>query len=171
MWVELGDFEGAEFKGYQLDILTNNEIQIKNDFMKSILRLLKRNFLWVLFFILIVAAITTREDDYIFISQSQFGMGKYVLWILFIGFLGYSLHVSSKENFFKSVKSINQFLWGRQIGIDLYIGLLLPLLIISLHGGTIVFFLWLIPVLIYANLATLLYFALNYDSLVSYFMG
>jgi len=61
--------------------------------------------------------------------------------------------------------------WGWQIIIDLYIGLLLPLFIIYSHGGAVILLLWIVPVFINANLFTLLYFALNYDSLVAHFLG
>ena len=134
--------------------------------MKSILRFLKRYFLWVLFIGFAIVAIYMREDEFVFMSQGQYPFGKYVAWLIFFCFLGYSIYCSGRENFYKSVIRISKLLWGRQIGIDLYIGLILPLLIICLHGGVFVFLAWLIPILIYANLATLLYLALNYDSLV-----
>ena len=133
------------------------------------MRFLKRNFLWVLFIAFTVMALMTMRDESIFLSQGPHAWGKYLVWLIFFGFLGFTLYCSAKENFFKSVKRINQMLWGRQIGLDLYIGLLLPLLIIYLHGGPIVFLLWLIPVIINANLFTLLYFALNYDSILTHF--
>jgi tryptophan-rich sensory protein len=57
--------------------------------------------------------------------------------------------------------------WGRQIGIDLYIGLLLSVFLIYLHTGSVgIALFWLIPCLIFGNLATLLYFAIHYNSLV-----
>ena len=138
--------------------------------MNSNIRLLKQNFLWILFIGFAFFAIWTREDEFIFVSQSPYNFGKYIVWIIFLCFLGYSIYSSAKENFFKSLIRISKMFWGWQIGIDLYIGLLLPLILIYLHGGILVFLIWLIPVLIYANLATLLYLALNYDSLVSHFI-
>ena len=130
----------------------------------------KKNFLWILFIVLAMVAVRTRQDESVFVSQGPYGFGKYIAWALFIGFLAYSVQCSRKENFFKSVVRIGNMYWGRQIGIDLYIGLLLPLVLIYLHGGAIVLLLWLVPVLIYANLATLLYLALNYDALVRHFI-
>ena len=138
--------------------------------MNQVMRFLKRNILWGQLIVFGILAAVTKADDSLFISNGPYGIGKYVMWLLFIGFLGYTIHVSRKEHFFKSVKSINKYLWGRQIGIDLYIGLLLPLTIIFLHAGPLYFLLWLIPVLINANIFTLLYFALNYDSLVAQFI-
>jgi hypothetical protein len=61
-------------------------------------------------------------------------------------------------------------LWGWQIGLNLYIGLILPLIIIYLNGGFIILLVWLFPILIYANICTLLFLALNYDSLISQFI-
>jgi hypothetical protein len=134
------------------------------------MHLLKQNLLWILFIGFAFFAIWTREDTFIFISQGPYAFGKYMVWIIFFFFFGYSIYCSSRENFFKSVIRISEMFWGWQIGIDLYVGLMLPLLIIYLHGGVFVLLIWLIPVLIYANLATLLYLALNYDSLISHFM-
>ena len=138
--------------------------------MNKNIRLLKQNFLWLLFIAFAFVAIWTRKDEFIFVSQSPYSFGKYSIWIIFLGFLSYSIYSSSKENFFKSLIRISKLFWGWQIGIDLYIGLLLPLLIIYLHGGALVFLIWLVPVLIYANLATLLYLALNYDSILGHFI-
>jgi hypothetical protein len=138
--------------------------------MEKNIRLLKQNFLWILFIGFAFFAIWTREDKFIFISQGSYYFGKYIVWIIFFFFFGYSIYCSSRENFFKSVIRISEMFWGWQIGIDLYIGLILPLLIIYLHGGVFVLLIWIIPVLIYANLATLLYLALNYDSLINHFI-
>lgn len=138
--------------------------------MKGSMRLLKRNLLWILFVGFACVAIGTRQDEFIFVSQGPYGFGKYAIWAIFFGFFCYSFYSSTKENFFKSLMQISEMLWGWQIGMDLYIGLMLPLLIIYLQGGLLVFLIWLFPILIYANLATLLYFALNYDTLVNHFI-
>ena len=139
--------------------------------MKEIKLILKQNLLWVIFIAFAIIALATKKDASIFISQGPYGTGKYIVWLLFFSFLGYTIYCSRKENFFKSIKRISEMFWGWQVGIDLYIGLLLPLLIIYLHGGSVVLLLWIVPVLINANLFTLLYFALNYDSLVAQFIG
>ena len=138
--------------------------------MANIQRYLKRNLLWIIFIAFAIMGVATKQDASIFISEGPYGFGKIIVWLLFFGFLGYTIHCSRKENFFKSIKHFNGMYWGRQIGLDLYIGLLLPILIIYIHGGPTVFLLWIIPVLINANLFTLLYFGLNYDSLVSHFI-
>ena len=132
---------------------------------------LKRNLLWLIFIGFLIMALLTKKDASIFISQGPYGLGKYITWLIFFGFFGYTIYCSRKENFYKSIKRISEMYWGWQVGLDLYIGLLLPLLIIYLHGGSFVFLLWIVPVLINANLFTLLYFALNYDSLVAQFIG
>ncbi len=138
--------------------------------MANIIRTLKRNFLWIIFAIFAIAGILTKQDTSIFISEGPYSLGKYIIWLIFFSFFGFTVYCSNNENFFKSIKRMFQMLWGRQVGIDLYIGLLFPLLIIYLNGGTFIFLLWLIPVLFNGNLFTLLYFALNYDTLVQQFM-
>ncbi|MEO1436625.1 MAG: hypothetical protein AAFV80_13890 [Bacteroidota bacterium] len=138
--------------------------------MSQATRFLKRNLLWVLFIGFGIMAIMTMSDQSLFLSQGPYPFGKDLIWLIFAAFMGYTIYASRKENFFKSVKKISQLYWGWQIGLDLYIGLLLPLLLIYLNGGAMIFFLWLVPILLNANLFTLLYFALNYDSLVAQFL-
>lgn len=139
--------------------------------MSTISKLLQSNLLWIIFAAFTVMGVMTMKDESILISHGPYGAGKYIIWFIFVGFFGYTYYASLKENFFKSVKRMSEMYWGWQVGIDLYIGLLLPMLIIFMHGGTLIFLLWLVPILINANLFTLLYFALNYDSLVGYFFG
>lgn len=132
---------------------------------------LKRNFLWVIYFIFVAVAIANRGDEYLIQSSSPFPLGKYVVWMLYLGFLGYSIYCSTVENFFGTLKKLYPFRWARQIGLDLYIGLILSLGLIYFNEGSIVIVLfWLLPTLIYANLSILLYVALNYDVLVSNFV-
>lgn len=138
--------------------------------MSRAVKILQRNFLWILFIGFFIFAVYTRKDAYIFQSESSYGLGKYVVWGIFISFFSYSFYSGLKENFFKTLKTMTSLYWGRQIGMDLYIGLLLPISVIGFHGGIWVLLIWILPILIYANLVTLLYFALNYDSIVSYFL-
>ena len=88
-----------------------------------------------------------------------------MVWLALLAFLSYSVYCSFQENFLRSVRSIATLHWGRQIGADLYLGLFVSLLIIFLNDGVFVVLLWLVPVLIYANLAVLLYVAINFDSI------
>jgi hypothetical protein len=137
--------------------------------MTNFKRFLNNNLLWIIFIVFACIGIATKKDTSISISQSEFGVGKYIIWLLFFSFFGYTIYCTRKENFYKSIRHISQMYWGRQVIIDLYIGVMLPLLIIYLHGGPIIFLLWLLPIVINANLFTLLYFALNYDSILIHF--
>jgi len=132
---------------------------------------LKRNFLWVLYFPFVIVAVVNRSDQELFGSSSPYPAGKYAIWIIYLGFLAYSLYCSTIENFFGTLKKIYPFRWARQIGMDLYAGLILSLCLIYLNDGSmLIVLLWLLPILVYANLAVLLYVVLNYDSLISNFM-
>lgn len=94
------------------------------------------------------------------------------MWALFLGFTAYTILCSSQENLFAGFRVVLGRHWGRQVLTDLYIGLLLPCVIIYLHSGSMwVLLLWLAPILAFANLAILLYFAIHYDSLVAKFLG
>ena len=134
------------------------------------MKILKRNFLWVMYVAFVCFAIFTHDGEHTLISQGPYAFGKYFLWFLFIAFNTYTIYCSQVENFFKSVKKINQFRWGRQIGIDLYIGVTISLGLMFFNEGSAGFLLiWLIPTIIFANQTVLLYMALNYDSIVAHF--
>lgn len=137
--------------------------------MTYVKRFLKKNLLWIIFIVFACIGIVTKKDASIFISHSPHSIGKYIIWLLFFSFFSYTIYCSKKENFYKSMRHISQMYWGWQVVIDLYIGVMLPLLIIYLHGGIFIFLLWIFPILINVNLFTLLYFALNYDSILAYF--
>lgn len=139
--------------------------------MNNLQSSLKRNFLWVLFAVFFFAALYTHDGEPIFVSDGPYGLGKPLIWLIWIGFFCYTISISTRENFFSSLRKLHPFLWHRQIGLDLYIGLLIPLTIIYLNEASIVILLlWLLPVLVFANLATLLYLALNYDALIAHFL-
>ena len=135
-------------------------------------RFLKRHFLWILYAIFVIVAIATHKGEPIFYSTGPYAPGKYIVWFMFFAFLAYSLYATTQASFIKSLPNINKYIWGRQIGLDLYISVFMSLFVIYLDTGSIwVLLLWLVPVLIYANLAILLYVALNYGSLVGHFVG
>lgn len=138
--------------------------------MESFKLSLKRNILWLLFGVFLAIAAGTHSGEPVFISNGANTFGKLTVWFIWLGFLAYSLNVSRQENFFKSLKRMSPILWSRQIGLDLYVGLLIPLSLIYLHEGSLlVTALWLLPILIFANLATMVYIALNFESLIGYF--
>ena len=131
---------------------------------------IKRNYLWIIYFLLVIIAISYRSDEHIFSSNGPFPFGKYLIWAMYLGLLGYSLYCSTVENFFKTLKNMSPMKWARQIGLDLYAGLILGLgLIYLVEGSILILLLWLIPTLVYGNLTILLYVALNYDSIISNF--
>ena len=95
---------------------------------------------------------------------------KIMVWLALLLFTGYSIYCSGQENIFKTIRTMARLHWGRQIGIDLYLGLALFLSVIYLHEGSIIAVaLWLVPVLLFANLATLLYVASHFAQLVARF--
>ena len=132
---------------------------------------LKGNGLWVIFFIFSITAIYFHEGEPIFLSNGAYSWGKVMTWIMFISFLAYSIYCSKKENIFKTIKTISPLYWTRQIGIDLYIGVLITAFIIFLNEGSLLILaFWLVPLILFANLASLLYIAINFDSIVSHFV-
>ena len=95
---------------------------------------------------------------------------KLFVWLALLGFLAYSFYCTTRENFFRSTKTVISLYWGRQIVADLYLGILIGLLIIVANDGFVVALVWLVPLLIYANLTMLLYVALHFDELVAKLM-
>lgn len=133
---------------------------------------MKRAAPWVLFLAFVALAMGLHQGEPLFVSQGAYPLGKPLLWLILLGFVGYSYYCSTQENIFKTIKRIFPLHWARQIGLDLYLGLILMMFIIYLNEGSLlVLALWLVPILLFANLATLLYVALNYDSLVARFIG
>jgi hypothetical protein len=132
--------------------------------------MLKRHFLWILYGLFVVLALLFKNDEALFVSQGPYPLGKLMLWILLGLFLLYSLHCHLKEDFFKTMSITGKYYWSKQIGIDLYIGVALSAGIIYLNEGSLlVLGFWLVPLIVFANLATLLYFAMNYDALIRHF--
>ncbi len=127
--------------------------------------------LWGLYAAFALYALIANVQETTFQFSGALGGMKVVVCLALIVFLGYSVYCSFQENFFRSVRSIATLHWGRQIGIDLYLGLLVAIFIIFLNEGALVALIWLIPILIYANLVVLLYLAINFDSIVTKLLG
>ncbi len=127
--------------------------------------------LWGLYGAFASYAVYAYWHDTMFQFGGPLGSIKFIVWVTLVGFLAYSLHCSSREDLFRSVGAIAKMYWGRQIGADLYLGLLVGIFIIYLNEGALAALIWLIPTLAFANLSVLLYMALNFDSIVVKFMS
>lgn len=133
---------------------------------------LSNNVLWAVFVVFIATAIYLHKGESLFVSHGPMPAGKLVFWGLFFVFLAYSIYCSTRENLFKTIGVISRYYWGRQIGTDLYLGLGIMLFVIYLKEGSLIALLfWIVPTLLFANLATLFYVAMNYDALVSRLLG
>lgn len=127
-----------------------------------------RNLLWGGFAVFAVAALYWDGTARALSLATPHGAAKPVIWLALIFFLAYSAYSTFRENLFETIGAMARLYWGRQIGIDLYIGLLLFAgLIFLVHASLLGAFLWLIALLIFGNLATLLYLAIHYDAIVA----
>jgi hypothetical protein len=126
---------------------------------------------WGVFAAFVVCAVVLGWHPAIFRFEGPMGATKIFVWLAFLSFTAYSIYCSGRENIFKTIRSMARLHWGRQIGIDLYLGLVLSLSVIWLHEGPIAVLAWLIPVLLFANLATLLYVAIHFEALVARFVS
>ena len=130
-------------------------------------RFLKRYQLWLLYAVFMIIAWLYGSRESFVHTQSELVFGKYIILFVYLAFLAFSLYATAKENFFRSIVTVNQLLWGRQVGIDLYISVFLSLALIYLiEGSFLVLLLWLLPILFFANLAILPYILLNYEQIV-----
>lgn len=131
-----------------------------------------KNLLWAAFAIFVFCALYFEWHAELFTVSKPSHTGKVVFGAAFVIFTVYSLYCSSKENLFKTVGVMSRLHWGRQIGIDLYIGLSVTAFLIYLHAGSpAIALVWIVPLYLFGNLATLLYFAINYDSIMTKFLN
>ena len=131
---------------------------------------IKNNALWIIYFGFAAYAILSHSREPVFSVAGPYGEGKAIVWLILALFLVYSLYCNQQENFFKTMRALTPYYWFRQVSLDLYLGLLIPLTLIYLNEGSLVAVaIWFVPILLMANLATLLYLALNYQSLVAHF--
>ncbi|MEM7430538.1 MAG: hypothetical protein AAF351_01235 [Pseudomonadota bacterium] len=126
----------------------------------------KTQLLWLLYAFFVGCALYFEWHEDLLSFSGGLGLLKLAVWMIWLAFLVYSIHCSRHENLMRTIRTMMGLYWGRQIGIDLYLGLLIALVIIFLHQGLLVAALWLLPLLIFANLATLLYLAIHFDALV-----
>ena len=100
------------------------------------------------------------------ISLETHPVGKAVSFAAFFGFLLYTVYCSIRENFFSSLGKLMKLHWGRQVGLDLYVGLLLHATLLYAMGVTgWMFFFWAAGFLVFGNTTTLLYLALHFDAI------
>ena len=131
-----------------------------------------RNLYWVAFAAFVAVAFYANWSADLFAWRGPLPAGKYLVWFSFAAFLAYTIYCSRRENLFKSIARMAELHWGRQVGIDLYLGLALSMFVIYLNEQSVmIVLLWLIPTVAFGNLATLLYVALRYDSIVAKFIG
>lgn len=127
---------------------------------------------WVAFGLFVLGAFYTHWHPGLLIAHGPVGWAKYAIWAAFLAFAGYSLHCSRHEDLLTTVKKVGSFYFGRQIILDLYLGVGGALFLVYLHSGSwVTLLIWLIPMLTFANLATLLYLGLHFDSIVGLFLG
>ena len=126
-----------------------------------------KNLLWVVFAGFVVCALWCGRHEPVLKLDRPMVAGKLLIWTAFAGFLAYTIYCSLREDLFRSIRAMAALHWGRQVGLDLYLGLSLSLLLVYLNEGPLAALLWLVPTCLFGNLATLLYFAIHYDSLVT----
>lgn len=133
-------------------------------------KFLKRYMLWIFYAAFLIFAMYFGGREGLLTTDSQHSAAKTIVLVIYIAFLAYSLLATQRENFFRTLRTVNGLWWGRQIGLDLYISVFLSLALIwYVEGSVLILALWLIPVLIFANLAILPYVLLNFAEIMGHF--
>ena len=123
----------------------------------------------ILFTFTIYAFLSTHASELETISIGM-TMIKYMILTAFVLFTLYTIYVTTRENLFKSVKRMFDFRWGRQIILDLYLGLFLFGFVVYLVEKTfLITLLWLSLAIIFGNIISLLYFASQFDRILVFF--
>lgn len=126
--------------------------------------------LWGVFFLFAGAQIFVHRPVVGLQGEGSCGLFRPVVWAAFLLFTAYTVHCSFTEDLVRSVRRIVELRWGRQIGIDLYIGFsLVASLIVMMPGSTGSKVLWIGACLIYGNVASLLYLAIHFTAVVGMF--
>ncbi|MCB1552965.1 MAG: hypothetical protein KDJ14_04075 [Xanthomonadales bacterium] len=135
-------------------------------------RLVRRWAGWLAYAVFAIVALMVHWHPDLPRFSSASGPGKALVWVVLAGFLAYSVVCSLREPIAPSLAAMARTWWGRQVGIDLYLGLGLFLVLVQLHlGDAWLTLAWALPVLLFANLATLLYVAIHYESLLTWLGG
>ena len=101
--------------------------------------------------------------------QSLFWI-RYLALAFLLFFTAYTLYCMKKENFWKSLRDVYALKWGKQVILDLYLGLFFFSLIVYLHEGSfLIALLWILPALVLGNLVPLLYLVLYFPQLAQHF--
>ena len=131
---------------------------------------LQKHGLWLGYFGFAIYALVAGWQPSMLEFNGWAGLGKAITWLTLLSFMAYSLYATSKESIIYIMRDMKASYWGRQIGIDLYIGAAIVLSVIYLNEGSfLVMLVWLVPVIIFVNLATLLYLAIHFDQIVARF--
>ena len=122
---------------------------------------------WVLFAAFVALALGLHWHAQLWVFSGAAGVGKALVWLAWLAFVGYSIHCSRRENIVKSIRGMLRLYWGRQIILDLYLSVALFLVLIVVHQGALVMLAWLLPIVLFANQAMLLYVAIHFESLLA----
>ena len=95
---------------------------------------------------------------------------KYIAILILALFTIYTVFCSRKESIVKSAKQVLSLHWGRQVTVDLYIGLFIfSFFIYLVEGDVLITLFWLLPTLILGNIVPLIYIILNFNTIVAHF--
>jgi hypothetical protein len=96
---------------------------------------------------------------------------KWIAAAALVLFVLYTAYCTRTESFWKSAKAVFELRWGRQVVIDLYLGLGLFACVVYWNEQSILIATaWFVAMLIFGNITTLLYFVMNFEALFARFM-
>lgn len=93
---------------------------------------------------------------------------RVAVWFAWIAFTAFTVKCSRHEDLFESIGRIGRLHWGRQVGMDLYIGFTLFVGMVYLVERSVLrALLWLVIAYLYGNMATLWYIAVHFAQIAS----
>ena len=108
--------------------------------------------LWMVFAIFAAGAVWEESTADMFALGTPYGWGKPVIWVTFVAFLALTAEAGRRDNLFGMIRVMKARPWGRQIGIDLYIGLFMFAGLIWLVTGSLpALAIWLVALCVFAT--------------------
>lgn len=91
---------------------------------------------------------------------------RWIALLVLVLFTRYTVQCARRESLSRAASTIFALRWGRQVTMDLYIGLFIFDFFVYLHQGSLlVAVFWLLPTLVLGNIVPLIYLVWNFDAL------
>ena len=131
---------------------------------------MRRLVFWGGFALFVCIALVTQWSDTLLKFDDSKGLVRAGLIVIWLSFTAYSLYCIARESLLQTATDILRLYWGRQVGADLYISVLMSIGLVYLVTSSVTeTLLWSIAFIPFANLAILLFIILRLEDILSAF--